>query len=506
VVEDKKQAGHWIKQSLDQMMLYDVYAGGGSLPSVSEGGLRCWFLQNFDDEKLFRGTKMVNRVVTRYSGLYWCVILGLLMMANANAGFGQDYFDAGIQASSKEDYSVALRYFKKARQAGMDTAVLQYNMAVSYYRLRQYENARRIFLALTDVRAFEQRAYFNLGLIANKQKDEPAAVRWFQRAHRNVDSKQIQALANEALNRLGSSPRKVRRVDPGWTGFISGSLAYDSNVTLVNNDLLGVTNQDDTVMNVSASAARWLKGGINNGVRMSLGASLQKHSKLSRNDYDQLNARVMRYDRLGDWKIRVGGSWNEIYFDGSEYQRIVGADVRSRRELSENNQLHLRYKLSRIQATDAAFDYLDGWRHQLRAGIQLREGKDRVRYYYQLELNDRKDFIRRVSGTNDINSLVSYSPARHTVRVTGWWELNSNWHARLDTRYRYARYNDSNILSGRVTSRREDSQIRLSARISRKFSRRWTLDGQYTYTNNDSNIDRRSYDRSIVKVGVSRSF
>ncbi len=449
---------------------------------------------------------MANKVVTRCLGLCGCVILGLLIMANANAGVGQDYFDAGIQASGKEDHSVALRYFKKAKQAGMDTAVLQYNMAVSYYRLRQYENARRIFVALTDVRAFEQRAYFNLGLVANKQKDKSAAVRWFQRAHRNADSKQIQALAKEALHRLGSSPRKVRHVDPGWTGFISGSLAYDSNVTLVNNDLLGVTNQDDTAMEISASAARWLKGGINNGVRVSLGASLQKYSKLSRNDYDQLNARVMRYDRLGDWKMRIGGSWNEIYFDGSEYQRIVGADVRSRKALSENNQLHLRYKLSRIQATDATFDYLDGWRHQLRAGIQLREGKDRVRYYYQLELNDRKDFIQRVPNTNAVSSLVSYSPTRHTFRATGWWALNSHWHARLDARYRYGGYNDSNILGGRVTSRREDSQIRLSARISRKFFRRWTVDGQYTYTNNDSNIDRRSYDRSIVKVGITRSF
>ncbi len=487
-------------------MLYDVYTAGGSLPNIKGVDCVAGFYRMLMNKNYSVGTKMANRVVIKCSGLCWCVILGLLMMANANADFGQDYFNAGIQASNKKDYSVALRYFKKARQAGMDTAVLNYNMAVSYYRLREYENARRIFLALTDVRAFEQRAYFNLGLVANKQKDEAAAVRWFQRAHRNTDSKQIQAVAKEALNRLGSSPRKVRRVAPGWTGFISSSLAYDSNVTLVNDDLLGVTNQDDTAMDVSASAARWLKGNINNGVRMSLSASLQKYSKLSRNDYAQLNARVMRYDRLGDWKMRIRGSWNEIYFDAREYQRIVGIDVRSRKELSEKNQLHLLYKLSRIQATDAVFDYLDGWRHQLRAGIQLREGKNRMRYYYQLELNDRRDFIRKVPDTNDINSWVSYSPTRHTVRVTGWWALNKDWDARLDTRYRYGRYNDSNVLDGRVTSRREDSQIRLSARISRKFSRRWTVSGQYTYTNNDSNIDQRSYERSIVQVGVTRPF
>jgi len=435
-----------------------------------------------------------------------CVILGLLMMASANAGLEQDDFNAGLQASGNGDYSAALRYFKKARQAGMDTAVLKYNMAVSYYQLRQYENARRLFSELTDVGTFEQRAYFNLGLIANKQKDKAATIRWFQRAHRNVGSQQIQALAKEALKRLGGSPRKIRRSDPDWTGFVSGSSGYDTNVTLANSDLLGVTNQNDTVMDISASAARWLKGGINNGVRMSFGASLQKYSKLNRNDYNWLSARVMRYDRLGNWKMRIGGSWNEIYFDGSEYQRIVGADVRGQKGLSENNQLHLRYKLSRIQATDAAFDYLDGWRHQLRAGVQLRDGKDRVRYYYQLELNDRTDFISRDSNSGVINSFASYSPTRHTLRATGWWELNSNWQARMDARYRYGRYNDLNFLDSGATERRTDSQIRLSARIGRKFSRRWTVDGQYTYINNDSSIDRRQYDRSIVKARVTWSF
>ncbi len=449
---------------------------------------------------------MVNMVVTKCSGLCWCVILGLSMMTNVNAGFEQDYFNAVVQASSKEDYSVALRYFKKAKQAGMDTAVLKYNMAVSYYRLREYENARRIFLELTDVSAFEQRAYFNLGLIANKQKDEAVSIRWFQRAHRSVGSKQIKALAKVALSRLGSSPRKARRFDPGWTGFISSSLTYDSNVALVNNDLLGVINQNDTVMDISASAGRWLKGGVNNGVRMSFGASLQKYNKLSRNDYSQLSARVMRYDRLGDWKMRIGGSWNEIYFGGNEYQRIVSADVRSRKKLSKSSQLHLRYKLSRIQATDAAFDYLDGWRQQVRAGIQLRDGKNRVRYYYQLELNDRTNFVIKPPQSSIIDSLVSYSPTRHTLRATGWWVLNSSWQVRLDARYRYGQYNDSNIVERVATERREDSQIRLSARVSRKFAQRWAMNGQYIYTNNDSNVIRRSYDRSVVTIGVTRSF
>lgn len=442
-------------------------------------------------------------VIAKRLMLFVIVLSGALITTNVNAESMQEYFKAGIQASATGDYSTALRHFKKAGQAGMDSVVLKYNMAVSYYRLQQYENARMIFSQLTSVSTFEQRAYFNLGLIANKQKDEPDAIRWFQRAYRDVSNKNIRLLAKEALRRLGAAPRKIRHLDSGWAGFVSSSLASDSNVTLVNSDLQNVTNESDTVVDVSVSAGRWLKGDINNGVRMSLGANMQKYSKLSQSDYSQLNARMMRYDRLADWKIRIGGSWDEVYFNGSDYQRIVSSDVRSRKELSGNKQLQLRYKLSRIQATDSQFDYLDGWRQQLRAGLQKRYGKDRVRYYYQLELNNRKD------SKGAVDPFISYSPTRHTLRVTGWWGLGNKWRARLDARYRYSRYNndDERLVNAVIqTERRTDNQVRLSAKISRKFARRWTVDGRYAYTKNDSGIDPRSYDRSVVKASVSWSF
>ncbi len=425
----------------------------------------------------------------------------LLALTNAHADVDQDYFKAGMQASAQGDYSAALQLFQKAKKAGLGTAALKYNTAVSYYKLQQYEAARKIFLGLTDVSTFEQVAYFNLGLIANKQKDERTAIRWFQRAYRDVSSKKIQRLAGVALKRLGVSAKKTRRFNPAWTGFVSSTLAHDSNVALVNDGLQGVTNQSDTVVDISASAGHWLKGGMSNGVRMSLGANLQKYSTLSQNDYSQLSARVMRYDRLSDWKIRIGGSWDEIYFNGSEYQRIVSADVRSRNPLSEKNQLRLRFKLSRIQATDAAFDYLDGWRYQLRAGLQQRFGEYRARYYYQLELNNRND---RSIGT--VDPFISYSPMRQTLRATGWWGLGNHWHARLDARYRYGRYNDPNELAGSILVRRVDNQVRLSARVSRRFARRWEVNAQQIYTNNDSNIDRKIYDRSVTKLGVSWSF
>ena len=67
----------------------------------------------------------------------------------------------------------------------LNTAVLKYNFAVAYYRLSQYKEAKRNFSELAKNTRFERIAYFNLGLVANKQKNKPSAVRWFRRAYFN---------------------------------------------------------------------------------------------------------------------------------------------------------------------------------------------------------------------------------------------------------------------------------------------------------------------------------
>lgn len=421
----------------------------------------------------------------------------LLMVSTAYAQSAMDYFKQGIRASAKGDNNQALQMFKKAELADLDTASLKYNMAVSYYKLQQYEQARLLFAALTDDPAFEQLAYFNLGLVANKQRDEAAAIRWFQRAYRSGESEKIQILSATALKRLGASPARRTQQQPGWSGFVAGSLGHDSNVTLVNNDLLGTTSESDTALDLFASAGRWLKGDMRSGVRLVLGANLQKYSTLDQNDFGGFSVRVARYDRLGDWRLRLGGNWQEIYFDGNEYERIVSAYVRGRKSLSKTNQMRLRYKLSRIQATNALYDYLDGWRQQVRVGLRQYFQSYRTRYYYELELNNRANY----NGT--VDPFISFSPTRHTLRATSWWQLASQWQARLDGRYRYSHYNDDNILFGGIHERREDKQLRLALRLSRKLNRQWDVNAEYAHTNNDSNVDRKSYDRDVIKLGFT---
>ncbi len=411
-----------------------------------------------------------------------------------------DSFSQGVKAADSGKYESALQHFEKAKKAGLDSAGLNYNIGVAYYKLGQYESAKKVFTALTKVKEYQQLTYFNLGLVANKQKDKAASIKWFQRAFRTGKSDKVKILAREALKRLGAAPRRMSKPKKKWTGLLSTSFVSDSNVTLVNEDLAGVTSQSDTSMILSAYGANWLTGGRTGGTRLFLRGYLQNYGSQTTYNYTQFGAGIARYDRLANWYTRVGGFWDETNLGGSSYQRILSADIRGRKNLSKDSQLRLRYKYSQINASDPVYDYLGGSRQQVRLGVQTRLKSSRYRTYYQLELNDRDDY-EDPAGTTYL--FKSYSPTRHTFRVTAWWDISSSWKLRLDGRHRTSQYNDDNILASSATESRKDTQTRLSARLSKQLGKNTHLEMTYAVTNNNSSIDSESYDRNLVKLGLT---
>ena len=441
---------------------------------------------------------LFRKVKTIFTGL----VLGFMLMGPTFvlAEPGMNYFNQGIKAAKSGDYRAALAQFQKAKNAGLDNLALQYNFGVTYYKLGKFEKAKKAISGLTGTDKYEQLAYYNLGLIANKQKDKAASIAWFQRAFRTGKSDKVKILSREALKRLGATPRSMQKAKKKWTGLLSASFASDSNVTLVNEDLAGTTSQSDTSMILSAYGANWLTGGRDGGARLFLRGYLQNYSSQTTYNYAQFGAGVARYDRLASWYTRVGGLWDETNLGGSSYQRILSAEVRGRKYLSKDSQLRLRYKFSQVDVTDPVYEYLGGTRQQVRMGMRTRMKNSRYRAYYQLELNDRDDF-ENPAGTTYL--FKSYSPTRHTIRVTAWWDISSIWKLRLDGRHRISQYNDDNILASSATENRKDTQTRLSARLSKQLAKNTQLEVKYTVTNNDSSIDSESYDRSLVMLGLT---
>jgi len=431
--------------------------------------------------------------LARVLAILFFLLLPPLALAEINSREEQK---AGIQAAREGQYQRALTHFLNAKKAGLNTPGLNYNLAVSYYRLGKYSRAKKLFLALAKNPESRQLAYFNLGLVTNRQKKETEAITWFKRASQTKGGKRIRAMSLEALKRLGKKPA----ASPTWFGFASTNLLYDSNVTLANDVLTGITRQSDTAAQLIVNGSGWLKGSRRNGLRISLGAYVQKYKILGRNDFAQLNTALGQYNKLGTWQTRVYARWEESYFGGTNYQRAFSLDNRGKRSLGNNRWLLLRYKLSRLQATNSRFDYLGGWRQQIRLGSLFRKKTKSFTGYYQLELNDRQD---RISPSG---RFTSFSPTRHVVRARTGLDLNPRWRINLDGSYRYSAYRGINDLAGGISMRRVDQQYRANLSLSRRLSRRWELNTRYSFTRNDSTINLYGYSRYQITAGVNGTF
>jgi len=403
---------------------------------------------------------------------------------------------AGIQSAREGQYQQALTHFLNAKKAGLNTPGLDYNLAVSYYRLGKYSRAKQFFLVLVENQESRQLAYFNLGLVTNRQKKETEAITWFKRAVEIEGGDKIRLMSLEALKRLNKKPV----VSSTWFGFASTNLLYDSNVTLANDALTGITQQSDTAAQLIANGSGWLNGNRSNGLRVSLGAYAQKYKTLNRNDFVQFNTALGQYNKLGAWQTQVYARWEESYFGGANYQRAFSLDSRGKRSFGNNRWLLLRYKLSRLQATSNRFDYLGGWRQQIRLGSSFRKKTKSFTSYYQLELNDRQD---RISPSG---RFTSFSPTRHVVRANTGLDLSEYWRINLDGSYRYSAYRGINDLAGGVSTRRVDQQYRASMGLTRRLSDRWELNTRYSFTRNDSTINLYGYSRYQVMVGVNGTF
>lgn len=435
-----------------------------------------------------------------------CMLFATLVFAvSVSAQTTKDEFQQGLDAAAAGSYDQAVTHFLRAKKAGAKRPALDYNLGVAYFKLGQYEQAREAFMRLADEPGFEQLAYFNLGLVANKAKDEKSAIAWFQRAYAGGDDANLKTLSAQALQRLGAKPRKAvsSKANP-WAGFVATLLSHDSNVALVD-DVTGTTSESDNAFEVMAVAEHWLRGGPKDGLQLSLSADTQMYAKNSQYDFSQLHAGVSRHGVLGGWKTEFGLSGDEIYFDGLPYQRVVNAEAEGRYSLAKDKELRLRYLLSRILATDAQYEYLDGWRQQWRAGLWARSGERRYKAYYQLEVNNRNDY------TSTAGSFTSYSPTRHTLSAAATVPLAPKWDVGVDARIRYSVYNDANDLSGGGHKVREDSQYRLGAQLINAFAKDWEFEAGYSFTDNNSNIhqalpDNYSYRRSLFTAGVNWFF
>ncbi len=131
------------------------------------------------------------------------LVLSLLtLMPLALGATLNEVFLRGVHEFRAGHYSIALQAFEQARQQGLDTSNLHYDLAGTLFRLQRYEAAAQEFRALLGIPGLDGLIHYNLALVALKEHRIPDARRELRLAETQSDSPQIADLAGKLLSTL----------------------------------------------------------------------------------------------------------------------------------------------------------------------------------------------------------------------------------------------------------------------------------------------------------------
>jgi hypothetical protein len=162
--------------------------------------------------------------------------------------------------------------------------------------------------------------------------------------------------------------------------------------------------------------------------------------------------------------------------------------------------LNIKVRLRSIAAIQDQYSGLDGTTQDVRVeGHWGPNALSKLRGVYQLELNDR-------NGWETETSFSSLSPTRNTFRLEYLYQLDKSWNMIVAGSYRNSHYSEENLEADGEVIRRRDDRLRGYLEFSRTLSKHAGLSLEYTYTQNQSNIDRYDYDQNIISANVQYLF
>ncbi|MCW9048546.1 MAG: outer membrane beta-barrel protein [Gammaproteobacteria bacterium] len=414
---------------------------------------------------------------------YFLTALILIFSSELFATAATDY-EQGVAAYKAGDNASAVIYFESALKQGMVSISLKYNLASSYYKVGRYEEAKKYFKLLNKTLEMREIAEYHLGVIAVKEKDRSLAQRYFSSVVNSGKDEKLVKLSNKYLLALAGNEDR-------WKSRLSLNLGYDDNISSVSED--SVLDTADSFYELSASSNLLIKGRRKQGWLADVAVYGIKYSDIDENDQYVIALGVEKAMQFKGWDTGVHLSVADITYGGDDLQTIGKLNFRGRKKISKNEWINMRYQYEDIKSDQTIYDYLEGWRQRVSLEYQNLTKNNISQIQYEYELNNRGELITSI-GTYD------YSPTRHTVRGIYTHFINKKWWLTGDMSYRFSDFEASQTID------RDDDQWMFALTTDYRFDKTFKLTAKYQYTDNSSTLDVYSYDKSVIRVGISKMF
>jgi tetratricopeptide (TPR) repeat protein len=406
----------------------------------------------------------------------------LIAVVGASRADVADHWNEGRQAWERADYREALDNFVAARNAGLDTPAVHYNIAVAQYQLGFYAEAadsfERIARRFPQMRAL---AEYNLGLTATKRVQADAARRHFVEAHAAAaDDRTLRILASRRLRELEYEPEPRT----AWSGGVGVRAGYDSNVALRDEAGLPAGNSTESPM-LDLFGTLQSPQGATGG--FSGNASLYVVRYPDAGDFDQAEARLAGgYEWQNTaWRWFVGAEAAAGSLASEAFDRRFGLHASASRPVGASGFAEFALRYDDIDAADETWAGISGHRWIADGRYSVTSGPHRVRLYYRYEANDRAD--------------PGVSPSRDRWNVDYRFLASNGLSYEVGVEYRNSRYAE-------LEDSRDEVLSTIRAAASYAVSEHWLLLLDLRVANNDSTDPAFEYDRRVVSIGALRLF
>ncbi len=393
-----------------------------------------------------------------------------------------DYWNEGLQAWEQADYRGALGKFAAARDAGLDTPAVHYNIAVAQYELGLYAEAadsfERIARRFPQMRAL---AEYNLGLTATQRGQPDAARRHFVDAHAAAaDDRTLRILASRRLRELEAGPV------PGaaWTGALGIRAGYDSNVALRDEAGLPAGTSTESPM-FELFGTLQSPQGATGGFSGDAGLYVVRYPDAG--DFDQAEARLAGgYEwRSAAWHWFVGAEAAAGSLASEAFDRRLGLHASASRPVGAYGVAAFAVHYDDINAADETWAGISGHRWFADGRYGLTSGPHRMRLHYRHEENERAD--------------PGVSPSRDRWNADYRFLASNGVSYELGVEYRSSSYTE-------LEDSRDEVLTTMRGAVSYAMSGRWLLLLELRVADNDSTDPAFEYDRNVLSLGAFRLF
>ncbi|HHJ35255.1 MAG TPA: hypothetical protein ENJ87_05785 [Gammaproteobacteria bacterium] len=397
----------------------------------------------------------------------------------------------------QEHFSEAKKHFEQALKLalsqGRPTSSIYYNLGSVCYRLKQYDQSKLYFKKLIQHDNLRAVAYYNLALIENKLSEKKSAIHYLKKSKKYSTDKSLSRLINKQLLKISGkrSGKFSKTTKKDWHAYLYLSPGYDSNIRFA--PLEVASNESGSFIQTIAAVDKKIAGEGYGVKKQALLATatvfLSNYLETDFNDFSLYDIGLRYLVPVSKWRNSIDLNLKRSTYGHEHYQQVYAVTLRTRRTYPDGDLLRLRYRYEQIESLNTSFSHLEGSRQKLRAGYQFRWPADSMYLWYELEMNDRENTVRR-----------NYSPTRNAFRLRYEKKFNKKNKAYIEASYRHSNYDRT------PTQDRKDRRTDFFLAFVSDIAKDWQLQARWGYRRNRSTESEFSYDRHTVLLTMRLAF